>query len=181
MPIEHEGLLWDRDAKGVIVWKDEYSNSWFPWDPDIDDTMPPKQLIQQEAPIAPADRKTPEGKTSLVGVVVFLVIGWFLFQTCGSDGGDGGGGESGSFSGKVVDYDAINPATLRVYAETTNTGTESATATCTVRGEDPGGSYSGFDFVEVGPIKPGQTETWSANLTITDEGAGFVTDVSVKC
>lgn len=102
-----------------------------------------------------------------------------MLPSCFSGGGQGD--RSGSFSAVVVDYDALNPATLRIHVETTNDGTKRGRASCSIDAHDPGRSYEATDLVQTDPIRPGETDRWFADVTVTNEGAKYITNVKVKC
>jgi hypothetical protein len=76
----------------------------------------------------------------------------------------------------------INPADLAVAVHVANMGKKAGTPSCTIQAQDPSGAYSGVDVATLkGSMAPGATTTFVDNLTITKEGAQYVTDVSVKC
>lgn len=87
------------------------------------------------------------------------------------------------FEGKILSYDAINPATLQFVTEVKNTGDAEGKFSCTVRGKDASSTYTGFDIFEDegGSLKPGETKTFNGVITIKKEGAYYVSDVSISC
>jgi hypothetical protein len=91
-------------------------------------------------------------------------------------------GGGGSFKATVGDFTVINPADLAVAVHVTNTGTTAATPTCTIEASDPSGAYTGFDEGTLtSPVQPGATTTYVDNVTVTHQGAQYVTQVSVTC
>jgi len=86
------------------------------------------------------------------------------------------------FDGSIVSYEAVNPATLQFVARVKNTGEAEGKFSCTVRGNDPSSTYRGFDFFEdESTLKPGKSKNFNGVLTITKEGAVYVTDVTISC
>jgi hypothetical protein len=76
----------------------------------------------------------------------------------------------------------INPADLRIYGEVKNTGGKSDTPTCTIQAHDDTYSYHGTDAVErTSPLKPGGIWDWVDDVTITSQGAQYVTKIEVIC
>ena len=76
----------------------------------------------------------------------------------------------------------INPADLRVYGEVKNTGGKSGTPSCTIQAHDDAYSYHGTDVVErTSPLKPGGIWDWVDDVTITSQGAQYVTKIEVQC
>lgn len=76
----------------------------------------------------------------------------------------------------------INPGDLRVYGQVKNTGKGAGTPSCTLQAHDAAYSYSGTDVVtKTSPLQPGATWNFADNLTITNQGASYITVVSVSC
>jgi len=86
------------------------------------------------------------------------------------------------YTAKIVDSRVVNPATWQFDAQVKNTGTAEGKPKCTVRAHDESNTYKGFDFFEKEtPLQPEKIWYWSGNLTITKEGATFVTETSINC
>lgn len=86
------------------------------------------------------------------------------------------------FSGKVLSSKVINPATVQVKFEITNTGTDAGIPSCIVRVQDASRTYKGFDSpIFDYAIEPNSSITGAINLTVTKEGAYFVTEGEVSC
>lgn len=86
------------------------------------------------------------------------------------------------FSGKVLSSQVINPATVQVKFEITNSGTEAGIPSCIVRVQDASRTYKGFDSpIFDYAIEPKSSITGAINLTVTKEGAYFVTEGEVSC
>lgn len=83
---------------------------------------------------------------------------------------------------RVQDYAVINPADLAVTVRVTNTGGTAGTPDCTVQASDPSGAYTGIDAATLSsPVKAGAFAVYVDNVTITSQGAQYVTQVSVSC
>lgn len=76
----------------------------------------------------------------------------------------------------------IGPADLRVYFTVQNVGKGSGSPTCQVTAGNPSSPYYGFDTVYWNkPIPAGRQISDYYDITITNNGAQYVTQVSVKC
>lgn len=82
----------------------------------------------------------------------------------------------------INEYFAENPASLLIVWEVTNGGTKPVNWKCTFHAQDPSGAYRGFaTFESTTPLKPGGPERHRGALIITNEGAPYVTEVTVEC
>jgi hypothetical protein len=76
----------------------------------------------------------------------------------------------------------INPAAVDVTLKVTNTGSSPATPMCTVDATDSSGAYSGVNAGSLSSaVQPGQTTTTVMEVTITNQGAQYVTSATVSC
>lgn len=77
----------------------------------------------------------------------------------------------------------IDPATIKVWVTTRNVGQAAAVPDCAVFLNSPNGSYSGYEIFTIGKLAPGHEQTWNGLVTITGEGAQYVTraDSKVTC
>ena len=107
--------------------------------------------------------------TGVALLALFLVLGLVF----GSDSPDGRSAEASD-----VAFEFVNPSTIKVMW--TVTGEPGAEATCRVKAEDESGHYSGSDVAFVDVLETGAHRTWIP-LSISDEGAQWVTKVSVSC
>ena len=90
--------------------------------------------------------------------------------------------KSTSYQAKVMSYDPIDPATLRVRVKVKNIGQSDGKPNCSVNASNPSGSYKGWDVFELDkPITPGSEDYFNGQLVITNEGAAFVDSVTVSC
>ena len=110
---------------------------------------------------------------SFIALVIVIIVAAQL---------GGSGGPKASWKARVQDYVVINPADLAVTVRVTNTGKAAGTPTCTVNAQDPSGAYTGFDSGTLTkPIAAGSFGVYVDNVTITSQGARFVTQVTVSC
>lgn len=86
-----------------------------------------------------------------------------------------------TYSATITDYVAANPADLKFYATVKNTGDAAGTPDCTVKAQDDSSSYHGFDTFTLKTVQPGASFDWQGDLTITGQGAPYVTKVTVSC
>lgn len=131
---------------------------------------PPREAWQQRAPRR--HRGLRIACLAVIGTAVIIVAVTVLAS--------GGGGTT--WKATVADYTVINPADLAVTVHVANTGTRAGTPTCKINAQDPSGAYSGFDEGTLtSPVRPGATATYVDNVTITSQGAQYVTQVTVSC
>ena len=122
----------------------------------------------------PAERNVPRRRLVIVILLGFAgITAWFLWSVYSS---------SGSFTAKVTGTTVINPATLAVTIQVTNTGTSAATPMCTVDATAPARAYTGVNAGSLSaPVQPGQTMTTVMDVVITGQGARYVTQATVSC
>lgn len=76
----------------------------------------------------------------------------------------------------------VNPADLRVFGEVKNTGAVDGKPSCSINARDASYTYSGVDVVSPNnPIKPGDSWDFAADVTVTKQGAQYVTVVEIAC
>lgn len=88
---------------------------------------------------------------------------------------------SPAYESTVTDYKVVNPATIQFTARVKNTGNGSGTPNCKVKGTDSSGTYKGYDYFKIDPLEPSKEQTFNGNITITKEGAVYVTDMQITC
>ncbi len=92
------------------------------------------------------------------------------------------GCSSASYKAKVTAYNEINPADLDVTVKVTNTGSKAGAPYCTVSAQDGSGAYHGFNAGTLSSsVAPGTTETFVLPITITSQGAQYVTQATASC
>jgi len=77
----------------------------------------------------------------------------------------------------------VDPATIKVWVTTKNVGQAAAVPDCAVSLNSPNGSFSGYEIFTIDKLAPGHQQTWNGLVTITDQGAQYVTraDSRVTC
>jgi len=134
---------------------------------------PPRQRPRRRPPKPKGSART--GCLILLGVAAVIAVIIIAIVTLT-------GGSGGSYKAAVENYTVINPADLAVAVRVTNTGSSAGTPTCTVNAADPSGAYSGFDEGTLtSPVAAGATVTYVDNVTITGQGAQYITQVTVSC
>lgn len=87
-----------------------------------------------------------------------------------------------SYSATIVGSAVIDPATVGAMVEVKNTGTAPGKPQCTVTAKSSNGSYSGFKIdTATQDLKPGETYNNYDKVTVTNQGAAYVTDVTIVC
>jgi hypothetical protein len=89
--------------------------------------------------------------------------------------------QSRVYPAKIDGYAAPNPATLAIRFHVYNDGTQPISPSCTIKAQDGSGAYHGFDIFNLKPMPAGTTINTLGNITITNQGAGFVTQVTITC
>jgi hypothetical protein len=98
-----------------------------------------------------------------------------------------GGGEPKATG--VAKYDAViesykeqDPATLVVRVKVHNTGNASGKPTCTVEADNSTRAYHGINtFVRDTELEPDGYWGFNGTVTVTNQGAQYVKDVTVQC
>ena len=77
----------------------------------------------------------------------------------------------------------VDPATIKVWVTTKNVGQAAAVPDCAVSLNSPNGSFSGYEIFTIDKLAPGHQRTGNGLVTITDQGAQYVTraDSRVTC
>ena len=141
--------------------------------------QPQPQYPPQPPPASPA--KAPQRKRPLRGCLTLIVVAVAIGIGI-SVATSGGGGSGASWKARTDGFIVINPGDIAVTLKITNTGKTAATPTCTVNASDPAGSYTGvFQGTLQNTVQPGRTTTTVANVSVSNNGAQYVTDVSVSC
>jgi len=131
-------------------------------------------------------------KKRIVIPAAFLILGLIGSATGGSKSGttstasSGNSAQTDSSGNRVypatVDGTAVvDPATIAVRFTVQNNGSESVSPACTITLQNAGGAYHGFDVFNMNPIAPGAAVHANGNITITGQGAQFVTESKISC
>lgn len=123
------------------------------------------------------NRKANKVLLPIIGILFLIII---VIAVAGASHGSG---KSAKFSGTIDtnSFNVVNPATLAVTFHVTNNGTAAATPTCMIDVNDDNYTYTGADQVTLKSVDPGQTVTSVDNLTITKQGAQYITQGKVTC
>jgi hypothetical protein len=131
------------------------------------------------------DQQKPKrtGRKVLIGVIIFIVI--FLAIGALSSGGDADTNKpksAANYEAQVTNYSVTDPATLRVDVKVHNIGTESGKPSCHIEADNGTRAYHGFDRVErPEPLDADEWWGFAQNITITNQGAEHIKDVTVEC
>jgi Fe2+ transport system protein B len=127
-------------------------------------------------------KKATKSALAKVGLflVIFFLIFHFVFQSNNSPSTPAA--PASSFTGQVLSDTVIDPATANVQFSITNDGTTAGIPNCSVEVHNAGYSYTGFDSPIIStPIAPGATLKGNMNITVTGQGASFITAGTVTC
>jgi hypothetical protein len=87
-----------------------------------------------------------------------------------------------AYKARVQDFVVIDPADLAVTIRVRNTGHQAGAPTCQVQAQDASYAYYGVDEATLSnPIRAGAFAVYVDNVTITNQGAQYVTQVTVSC
>ena len=118
----------------------------------------------------PAKKLNRKGWGCLTSIIIFILIVVIIVVA----GGSAGTSYKASFQAGGIT--AVNPAEAKVYITVVNTGKNSGTPTCTINLSSPGGAYTGFDgLTPVEAIPAGKQESYTDTITVTNQGAKYVT------
>lgn len=152
-----------------------------------------REIAQKQS--AKLEAMTPEEKTVLlkkqsklrkialiIFALAFVLFGVAIFGSSDETPTPEAPSSNAIFSGKILSSEVINPATVKVKFEITNSGTDAGIPSCIVRVYDSSRTYNGFDSpIFDYAIEPNSSITGALNLTVTKEGALFVTQGEVSC
>jgi hypothetical protein len=85
-----------------------------------------------------------------------------------------------SYSAELLNYEIINPASIDVYYNVTNTNGIEGIAECKINVSDSSGTYRGFDIVPI-PIVANGFKKSVTTIVVTNEGAAYISEGSVVC
>lgn len=87
-----------------------------------------------------------------------------------------------TYEAHITDIGAIDPTTAKVLVIVKNTGKIEAAPICQISVHNESRTYQGFDtFDQLKKLKPGEQWGFSGTLTVTNQGADYVTNGSVSC
>lgn len=109
----------------------------------------------------------------LVGIPIWLLVRWLASDSPKS--------APAIFSATVIDSRVIDPSTLAVEIAVNNLSTASATPSCLVTVQNATGHYNGSTLIEGQAIEPGHLNKYTKTVTISNEGAAYITAGDVSC
>ena len=143
--------------------------------------LPPNQPVTTAPP--PQETSITEVVKGVLSLSILGITAWMLWGIFGPGNGTSEPvPPATTYSSSVESYEATNPATIFFRAKVTNASGVDGTPTCKVRFQDPGGSYSGFDYYTLTePLPAGESRIFTGDLVITNQGALFVTEHTIEC
>jgi len=115
-------------------------------------------------------------------ILTGLIAIFILFMVIGAVGSSSKPKGAAKYAATVQNYSVTNPATLRVDVKVHNTGNASGKPSCQITADNGTRAYHGVDRV-VRDTDLGTNEWWgfAQNITITNQGAGHISSVTVDC
>ncbi len=87
-----------------------------------------------------------------------------------------------TYEAHITDFSAIDPATAQALVTVKNTGSVEAAPTCQISVYNTSRTYQGYDtFDQLKKLKPGEQWSFNATVTVTDQGAAYVTEGAAGC
>jgi hypothetical protein len=111
-----------------------------------------------------------------------LIAAFILFMVIGAATSSDKPKGAAKYVATVQNYSVTDPATLRVDIKVHNTGNASGKPNCQITTDNGTRAYHGVDRV-VRDTDLGANEWWgfAQNITITNQGAEHIRDVTVDC
>lgn len=132
----------------------------------------------------PEPQKTDKkARNRKVNKILLPIVGVLLLVIVISAAASGGPSKKAKYTAwiDISNASVINPATLGVGFHVKNVGDAPGAPTCTIQVGDVNYTYDGTDQVTLGTVQPGQTVASADNLTITKQGAQYVTTGTINC
>lgn len=123
--------------------------------------------------------ETKKRDNTVIAFVIVLVFGglflWWVIHTMNKS-------DSGKTGASITSYTAINPGTLEVHYSVQNTTDRAGKSNCSITMKDAASTYNGYGTYQSNvEIQPGQTYSGVGNVTITNNGASYVTRGGITC
>ncbi|MEO6760905.1 MAG: hypothetical protein ABI220_00820 [Candidatus Saccharimonadales bacterium] len=142
------------------------------------------EVVTPPRPMSAHQRKSSGTGTGVLVVIIgiIVIVVWFQHLGSGSSSGDNIGSTNTSYSAETSGTIVKNPADLEVFAKIKNTGDSSGTPSCTLQANDDSSTYTGVDVVtRTSPLQAGGEWDFRDDMTITHQGAQYVTSVNIDC
>lgn len=111
----------------------------------------------------------------ILGIILWIFIGAATSETKPE-------GPKPSYEASIINYGVVDPATLKAHVKVKNISNVEGKPSCTVNASNNGGAYHGFDIFSTSEtLQPGNEVAFNGNITITNEGANYITNVTVEC
>lgn len=116
----------------------------------------------------------------LLGFGVIAVIVWAIVALAG---GSEAKEPKSTFEAKVTNISVIDPATVQAEVMVKNTGQMAAIPSCKVNVSNAGSTYVGHEVFEGldKKLQPGEQWYFRGNITVTNQGAAYITEGSASC
>jgi hypothetical protein len=87
-----------------------------------------------------------------------------------------------SYETTIGSSNVIDPATISIAVKIRNISSVAGSPRCSVSASNASGTYKGYDyFSDLGSIEPSKEGIFAARLTITNEGAQYITKANATC
>lgn len=117
-------------------------------------------------------------KKTLLGIIILGVIMVVIVANASKNSAN----PQVQYESSIQGTNTIDPATLMVRVSVKNTSSVAGKPSCTVRADSTNHTYKGFDiFTYKEELKAGASTMLVGPLTITKEGAEYITGVTVDC
>ena len=129
-----------------------------------------------------SEKPAPKKGNTVLGFIIMGILAVIIIVALVSS--LGGSGKKAKYTATVDTSNivVINPATVSLSFQVKNTGNAAGQPWCTLQASDANDTYSGTDYFQLSsPIQPGQTSTSADSLTITNQGAQYVTQATISC
>lgn len=151
------------------------------WDGQQWSDHPEGRRTADQSPAKRQPRYVLRGAAVIVGLLLLVGIINSADDEPADDPGQPAETTAATFAGTPAGWQVVNPASVEVRFDVANTSDVAGVAQCTVRASDDSGTYEGFDYFTTDRIPAGEQESFRGTLTIENQGAAYVTDMTVDC
>jgi len=130
-----------------------------------------KRKLEKQKPLSGAGQV-------VFALVVLAIIGFICFRVFG-----GPSQSTAKIEAHLGSYRVTNPASITQEYTVTNTTDHAGKSSCDIEVYDSSRTYHGNDFGFESPneIQPGESYDGLAMLTVTNEGASYITGGAISC